>query len=200
MEDVKCSHKGLRFRNEYHGHPERLTAFFKQNFNRPIPPKKSDRPAPAPVPEQPRVVKKEEPRDFTVKDEAPSMDIKPTPQQLGVSSFQNQVRLLSFGSLSRARFSLNGWVVTQPPPPPPQQQQSGHSAAYEATLQADAARFAKQTQESDAARFTKMKQQPPAAESRPGSWVTVRTLRLIPPWLETIGQCHRWHSRRELAP
>ena len=113
MEDVKCSHKGLRFRNEYHGHPERLTAFFKQNFNRPIPPKKSDRPAP--VPEQPRVVKKEEPRDFTVKDEAPSMDIKPTPQQLGVSSFQNQVRLLSFGSLLRARFSLNGWVATQPP-------------------------------------------------------------------------------------
>ena len=108
MEDVKCSHKGLRFRNEYHGHPERLTAFFKQNFNRPIPPKKSDRPAPAPVPEQPRVVKKEEPRDFTVKDEAPSMDIKPTPQQLGVSSFQNQVRLPSCGSLLRARFSLNG--------------------------------------------------------------------------------------------
>ena len=114
MEDVKCSHKGLRFRNEYHGHPERLTAFFKQNFNRPIPPKKSDRPAP--VPEQPRVVKKEEPRDFTVKDEAPSMDIKPTPQQLGVSSFQNQVRMLSsYGFLSSTVLSLSGWVVTAAP-------------------------------------------------------------------------------------
>ena len=31
MEDVKCTHKGFRYRNEYHSHPEKLTAYFKKN-------------------------------------------------------------------------------------------------------------------------------------------------------------------------
>jgi hypothetical protein len=91
MEDVKCTHKGLRFRNLYFTHPEKLTAYFKQNFNKPIPPKQTKNRAPAQGNGTGRHAVKPEAGVYVPKKEmknesdawGATVESKPTPAQLG---------------------------------------------------------------------------------------------------------------------